>query len=1549
MNTLMNIIKTFVSKDSKDEELKEPSYDLKPLIELSKHENSFTSPYVDRVFAQSGFKEIEIMKIFTDSFQSIQVITQNETHHSREKLQDIYFKNEISDLPPDFQIDHKVEEFPARFLTENVENPNDPLFCNFPSVFATKEQRMVLLTCSKALKNEMFIEPLVCTAYILSDSKIDSEPWNFVPFETAQMYSDVHESIETNEKAGFNLSSDPSNTTLFILISRIIQVDGGNAVTTYYQKSNDKTLKLAQDSVSSCFPRLKDIYYPIAFTFANVGDIEIIKGGIDLPQPYLLKKMLQPSDIPDLIKKAKEKGLPQIPINLHMSAYFTQHQQPEVVSKDGYSYIRPLNDDANQPLMIFRNQLRVTIQGIVLKLPPKIKGRNIVCKISMTNGKLTPGTIANARNGKSDQPSAISICYYHETKPVLNDTFLIELPPVLDPSASIRIELFHAIAQKATEPWSPIGWCELQLANKDGAFIAEGTHDLDVVYDGISIRPPIEQNHVTVEVASKSLLFPPDATIQQFITSGGQVPLDGVKPELLLRYFVIILDAIFKNISNNTDACIKQLFSVCKLIAPIYSELAAFLNYYAIEFAPAADIDAQKVLSGFGVYFEDSNIERTDTRVDVAIVDAVFLAIEKSVLIGRRENVDNILANFCEKMATYCRRTVKIGLNASFSLIDSLARFLVTLSTIGMMSQVCDAIKRAVDIFLVNDNDDKDIHTIAARFLDCVWWPRFYQSDSETPHIFLAMLKEQKTVDTVIQIIQFATAKKESLPIQSIFATFLGIISNYDLSERIWVAAKLSDCLSSLIPATELPFAKSSDSFYAMIFLVFLLSHIDESAFSEWFEKLGRKQDLFDTLHYLIDNAKLSKKFGDLNSGTANKLTNLAKLQKLYQSPTVSQSQSGTRGFKRIKRGMTTHSAEFKPSQIVRTQSQEELSKVVEVSEQTFESNPDVSKKVEENAHQTEQARRIIAACHFAVIRSVDLLVVRIGVRYIADLTLCLYHLLCTDIAIQALPRMIGAINKLVTKRIKDVFEQGFPPLAKFVARIVELTNDFPEAFKIIESIFEADKKQFKSVDRSKCVCIRAIPLIKSGFIAQPNCDKNGEWFCSILHKYFLQPQNETIETRGDYLYERAKLLQHSPDAQFIALQELAEFHHTKEYFAEELQVRVLMLALLAENLTLTKKVKCVWKTDHPCTEFAAICRDYPDIMSLYKGDLSIVGYCDSPFFSIASFIEVATKIITVAIEKGYHEVAIAVSEFAVPLLEAHGLFYAASSIIKKTEAASNTLGTIKPGVDRLLGRYYRVRFFGAAFGEDDGAEYIFREKLLTNVYNLNNRLRDEFTKLFGQCEAIMESGDVDRSKLDPNKNYIQPTSVEPLTNEGPRTRKTAYERGDDLQCFYLDVPFTRGGKAQGTVETQCLRRTIFYPETAMPCATKRVKVQRKEVIEYEPIQVACRQLSERVALLKNAIVSGDNQAVQQLLHGNLMVQVNEGPSRMAEVFLQSERDGEYENKLKDIFREFLKANADGLKLHAKYIASNPIFSMMQHELEAGYDSLSEKLKKYIA
>lgn len=132
----------------------------------------------------------------------------------------------------------------------------------------------------------------------------------------------------------------------------------------------------------------------------------------------------------------------------------------------------------------------------------------------------------------------------------------------------------------------------------------------------------------------------------------------------------------------------------------------------------------------------------------------------------------------------------------------------------------------------------------------------------------------------------------------------------------------------------------------------------------------------------------------------------------------------------------------------------------------------------------------------------------------------------------------------------------------------------------------------------------------------------------------------------------------------------------------------------------------------------------------------------------------------------------------------------------------------------RLLGRYYRVAFYGQAyFEEDSGSEYVYKEPKVTSLGEISERLNKQYCEKLGQdvVKLIQDSSPVNQNELDPKFAYIQVTHVTPYFEKADlEDRQTEFEQNHDINCFMFDTPFTKDGKARGNPEEQWKRRTII-------------------------------------------------------------------------------------------------------------------------------------------
>ncbi|NXG07689.1 DOCK8 protein, partial [Sakesphorus luctuosus] len=193
------------------------------------------------------------------------------------------------------------------------------------------------------------------------------------------------------------------------------------------------------------------------------------------------------------------------------------------------------------------------------------------------------------------------------------------------------------------------------------------------------------------------------------------------------------------------------------------------------------------------------------------------------------------------------------------------------------------------------------------------------------------------------------------------------------------------------------------------------------------------------------------------------------------------------------------------------------------------------------------------------------------------------------------------------------------------------------------------------------------------------------------------------------------------------------------------------------------------------------------------------------------------------------------------------------------------------------------------------------------------------FQGFYGQCfgedavEVIKDSAPVDRTKLDPNKAYIQITFVEPYFDEYEmKDRVTYFEKNFNICRFMYTTPFTKDGRPRGELSEQYKRNTILTTMHAFPYIKTRINVIEREEFVLTPIEVAIEDMRKKTQELTAATNQEppDAKMLQMVLQGSVGATVNQGPLEVAQVFLAEipadPKLYRHHNKLRLCFKEFI-------------------------------------------
>ncbi|XP_039614776.1 dedicator of cytokinesis protein 8 isoform X1 [Polypterus senegalus] len=444
----------------------------------------------------------------------------------------------------------------------------------------------------------------------------------------------------------------------------------------------------------------------------------------------------------------------------------------------------------------------------------------------------------------------------------------------------------------------------------------------------------------------------------------------------------------------------------------------------------------------------------------------------------------------------------------------------------------------------------------------------------------------------------------------------------------------------------------------------------------------------------------------------------------------------------------------------------------------------------------------------------------------------------------------------------------------------------------------------------------------------------------------------EDPEMLMDLMYRIAKGYQTSPDLRLTWLQNMAEKHTKRKCYTEAAMCLVHASALVAEYLSMLE--------DHNYLPVGSV--SFQNVSSNVLEESAVSddilspdedGICSGRYFTengLVGLLEQAAELFSTA---GLYETVNEVYKIVIPVLEAHRDFRKLSVTHDKLHKAFDSI--IKKGHKRMFGTYFRVGFYGSKFGGLDEQEFIYKEPAFTKLPEISHRLEGFYGQCFGQeaVEVIKDSTPVDKSKLDPNKAYIQITFVEPFFDEYEmKDRLTYFEKNFNLRRFMYTTPFTKSGRPRGELSEQYKRKTILTTMHAFPYIKTRINVIQKEEFDLTPIEVAIEDMQKKTLELAVATHQDpiDAKMLQMVLQGSVGATVNQGPLEVAQVFLNAIPEDpklfRHHNKLRLCFKEFIMRCGEAVEKNKHLITADQ--KEYQQELKKNYGKLKENLRPMI-
>ncbi|KAK4319158.1 hypothetical protein Pmani_009878 [Petrolisthes manimaculis] len=514
---------------------------------------------------------------------------------------------------------------------------------------------------------------------------------------------------------------------------------------------------------------------------------------------------------------------------------------------------------------------------------------------------------------------------------------------------------------------------------------------------------------------------------------------------------------------------------------------------------------------------------------------------------------------------------------------------------------------------------------------------------------------------------------------------------------------------------------------------------------------------------------------------------------------------------------------------------------------------------------------------------------------------------------------------------INRVHLQVIISVSQLLGEIIGLNNSrFQESMALINSYASSDKAMnntgFGSEVRDLTKRIRTV-LVATAQMREH--ERDPEMLCDLQHS-LAASYAATPELRTTWLQAMAK-------------------HHVKNGdLSEAAFCQLHIAALMAEYL------KHQGEFPEGCQSFSIISHNIPRDESNLRLDAGLV---DTVFTmdSLIAQLEVGAGLVERA-ER--YELLGNLYRILVPIYEARRNYPALVQCYSHLYQAYTRVVEVNASQKRLLGRYYRVAFYGPTYFEDEaGKEYVYKEPKVTSLAEISERLYHQYCDKFGKeaVKMIMDSNYVEADELESRYAYIQVTHVMPYFPEEERAgRQTEFERNNNVSTFMFETPFTQGadGRAHGKLEEQWKRRVILRTAYSFPYVKKRIPMVDTEVLEMSPIEVAIDEMESRVKELTEIILKKptDIKKLQLKLQGSISVQVNAGPLAYASTFLEESHSVAYPvnqvSRLKDVYREFVCISKDALDLNSQVISSDQYEYQMA--LESNFSELLQSLSSIL-
>eukprot|EP00727_Mastigamoeba_balamuthi_P011187 m51a1_g6691 hypothetical protein (2142) ;mRNA; r:66470-76489 len=544
-----------------------------------------------------------------------------------------------------------------------------------------------------------------------------------------------------------------------------------------------------------------------------------------------------------------------------------------------------------------------------------------------------------------------------------------------------------------------------------------------------------------------------------------------------------------------------------------------------------------------------------------------------------------------------------------------------------------------------------------------------------------------------------------------------------------------------------------------------------------------------------------------------------------------------------------------------------------------------------------------------------------------SEATTMLFFMMCKDYELSDWQHF-GLVRRHSTTALSKLSEEGkihstrelhmsFASLAEFAKN--SRFEDEPKAS------LSAEEKQRRFVDQTQ-EYLRELSFIFSDL--------------ANLDRFKCDP-----EITADLYIRIATTYMDSPDLHITWMNTLCNKQAEFQNFTEAAMCIVHAAAYVCEYLVHTMEPKPWFPAG--CCAFLTVAPNASEehcgtVCKVFRGRLP-------PEFSEDGLAQLLTKCMSLLRRAELYELENECSKLLCPFLEMRRDYAGLRDMHSALAFAFDKILTHKAKATRHLGTYYRVGFYGKRMGEFNGKEFIYKEKQLTRLVEIKDRLIAQLQGVTdSSAEVIMDTAVLDTATLIQDEAVkIQLTKVDPVGKPG--TEPESFDRHFGACRFTYDTPFTRaGGKQTDMIAQQWKRKTYLITERPFPYIGKRIPVVSREEVDVEPIDVALEAIQNKTEQIWNQLKTEyvDGKMLQAVLQGSCLPTVNQGPGEICRVFLATQPEKLTpelrcsREKLRQALKEFLEACSAGLLANGG-LATDQAQASFQAELVAGFKTSS--------